>query len=325
MTADPFLDSPADTPELPGRGRRWLRRAKWLSLVLLAIIILYYPVGMVLVHRIDDDPAFRPISVPQGGSKAVALAAALIQREVGNTSWPANDPFFLPGAALDNMPNFQIGIQEALRRFATEMADQIGRARGSASADQDLTDARGALNYAPDRWVWDPSVSWWPTAGSEDQYLAAMRSLLKYNDRLGRQQAAFEPRADNLMTTLDRIGKDLGAASNAIDLQIDQFSGDWIDLHADDKFYRTKGLLYAFGLLLRDLGADFQEVIAEKGATTVWQRMVDSMLEGASLQPLVVMNGSPNAFLQPNHLAAQGFYLLRARTQLEEITDILQK
>jgi hypothetical protein len=29
--------------------------------------------------------------------------------------------------------------------------------------------------------------------------------------------------------------------------------------------------------------------------------------------------------LQPNHLAAQGFYLLRARTQLEEITDILQK
>jgi len=325
MTADPFLGTPADSPESPSRTRKWLRRAKWAGLVLLVIIVLYYPVGMIVVHRINVDPAFTATNVPQGGSKAVAVAAALLQREVGDSPWPANDPFFLPGAALDNMPNFQIGIQEALRRFATEMADQIGRARGSSSADTDLTDARGALNYAPDRWVWDPSVSWWPTAGSEDQYMAAMRSLLKYNDRLSRGQAAFEPRADNLIGTLDRIGKDLGAASNTIDLQIDQHSGDWFDLEADNKFYRTKGTLYAFGLVLRDLGTDFQDVLKEKGATTVWQRMVESMLEGAILQPLIVMNGEPNALLQPNHLTAQGFYLLRARTQLEEISDILQK
>lgn len=325
MTADPFLDSPVEAPQLPGRGRRVWRWTKRIALTLLIAIVLYYPLGMILVHRINDDPAFTAPEVPQGSSRAVALAAALIEREVVQSAWPANDPFFMPGAALDNMPNFQIGIQEALRRFATEMADQIGRARGSSSADGDLTDARGALNYAPDRWVWDPKVSLWPTAGSEDQYKAAMRSLLKYNERLARGQASFEPRADNLLTTLDRIGKDLGAASNAIDQQIDEHSGDWLDFLADDKFYRTKGELYAFGLLLRDLGIDFKSVIQEKGATTVWQRMVDSMLEGASLQPLVVMNGSPNAMLQPNHLAAQGFYLLRARTQLEEITDILQK
>lgn len=325
MTADPFLDAPADTPQLPGRGRRWLKRAKWTGLVLLAIVILYYPVGMILIHRINDDPAFVPVAVQPGASKSVALAAALVQREVGDGPWPANDPFFLPGSALDNMPNYQKGMQTALARFAAEMSDQIGRSRGSSSADKDLTEARSSLNYAPDRWVWDPSISWWPTAGSEDQYMAAMRSLLIYNDRLSRGQAAFEVRADNLMATMDRIGKDLGAASNALDRQIDEHSGDWFDLQADDVFYLNKGQLYAYGLLLRDLGADFQTVIQEKGAATVWLRMVDSMLEGASLQPLVVMNGSPNAMLQPNHLAAQGFYLLRARTQLEEITDILQK
>ena len=50
------------------------------------------------------------------------------------------------------MPNFQHGIQQALARFATEMADQIGRSRGSASADHDLNEARGLLNYAPDIW-----------------------------------------------------------------------------------------------------------------------------------------------------------------------------
>ncbi len=53
--------------------------------------------------------------------------------------------------------------------------------------------------------------------------------------------------------------------------------------------------------------------------------MVNSLMEGASLRPLVVINGRPDALMQPNHLAAEGFYLLRARAQLEELSDILIK
>jgi hypothetical protein len=322
MTADPFLDSPADTPKLPGAGQRWLRRSKWIALAVVVVLLLYYPVGMLIVHRINDDPAFGPGEVPQGQSRAVALAAALIQREVMETSWPANDPFFMPGAALDNMPNYQIGIQRALARFAIEMADQIGRSRGSSSADPDLNKASSGLNYAPDRWyVSSASI----TANSETQYEEAMVRLLNYNKRLAAGQAAFEPRSDNLISTLDRIGKDLGAASSDIDDEIDLYSGDWFDLQADNVFYRNKGLLYANAVLLRELGTDFKNVLDERGAGKVWERMVDSMMEGATLQPLVVINGSPNALVEPNHLASQGFYLLRARTQLEELTDILQK
>jgi hypothetical protein len=322
MTADPFLDSPADTQKLPGRGRRWLKGAKWVALAILVVMLLYYPVGMAIVHTINDDPDFTAGEIPQGQSKAVALASALIQREVAGTSWPANDPFFMPGAALDNMPNFQHGIQQALARFATEMADQIGRSRGSASADSDLSEARGLLNYAPDVWyVSSASLA----ANSETQYLKAMVRLNTYNTRLAAGRAVFEQRSDNLISTLDRIGKDLGAASNAIDQEIDLYAGDWIDLNADDVFYYNKGLLYANALLLRDLGADFEGVLGERGAGTIWSRMVDSMMEGATLQPVVVVNGSPNALVEPNHLSAQGFYLLRARTQLEELIDILQK
>ena len=45
----------------------------------------------------------------------------------------------------------------------------------------------------------------------------------------------------------------------------------------------------------------------------------------SQLDPWVVWNGWPDAFLIPNHLAAQGFYLLRARTQLRELSVILLK
>ena len=66
-------------------------------------------------------------------------------------------------------------------------------------------------------------------------------------------------------------------------------------------------------------------MLTEKGSINLWQRMVDSMLEGAKLQPWVVINGETSSLVQPNHLAEQGFYLLRARAQLEELVDVLQK
>jgi hypothetical protein len=43
------------------------------------------------------------------------------------------------------------------------------------------------------------------------------------------------------------------------------------------------------------------------------------------LDPLIVVNSEPDGLVAPSHLAVQGFYLLRARTRLREITNILLK
>jgi hypothetical protein len=314
-------------PEVgPGqRLRRLVVLVKWLGGALLALGLLYYPVGALLIHRINDELDFTTPAIPAGASQTVALAAHLIDREVAETAWPGNDPWFMPGAILDNMPNFQAGEIQALQRIVTELRDQIGRARGTSGADSGLQDAASSLNNKPDIWYFDLERSWMPVTPSDDYYLAAGKALNDYNGRLVRGEATFERRADNLLTTLDRIGKDLGAASNKIDTEIDLESGAWFDLAADDIFYFNKGQLYAYGLLLRELGQDFRAILEEKGALTVWKRMVDSMGEGATLRPWVVINGRPASLFQPNHLAEQGFYLLRARAQLEEIVDILQK
>jgi hypothetical protein len=306
-----------------GRSRLW-RGAKWLAILLLAIIVLYYPIGMALTHQIDDNPGFAAPAAGPGASQAVAVAAGLIDREVNQTDWPANDPFFMPGWALDNMPNFQIGVRDAVRRFAQELQDDIGRSRGTSSADSDLQNAAGAFNYPTDVWVWNTG-SLMPTSSTEEQYRKGIRALLNYNARLANGQAAFEKRADNLISTLDKIGKDLGDRSEKTDQQIDNHSGSWIDLNADDVFYQNKGRLYADALMLRDLGKDFADVLKEKGAQQIWDRMVVSLMEGAQLRPWIVINGRPDALMQPNHLAAQGFYLIRARAQLEELNDVLIK
>ena len=311
----------------PGTGGtpHWSWRAiKWAAIVFVLIVVLYYPIGMLLTHKINDDPDFAAPQVPPGASQAVAMAAALMDREVNQTDWPANDPFFMPGWALDNMPNFQIGIRDAVKRFALELQDEIGRNRGTSSADPDLQIAAGAFNYPPDVWVWNTG-SLMPTSSSEEQYRRGIKAMLSYNTRLAGGQAAFEKRADNLISALDKMGKDLGDRSEKTNQQIDNFSGSWIDLHADDVFYQNKGRLYADALILRDLGKDFADILKEKGAQPIWDRMVASLMEGAQLRPWIIINGRPDALMQPNHLASQGFYLIRARAQLEELNDVLIK
>jgi len=309
---------------LPGEtGRRYLG---WTGLVVLAGLLLYYPIGMAVIHVIDDDIGFEVPAAMQsdGGSRAVAMSAALIDREVNQHRWVANDPFFLPGAALDNMPNFQQGIISALARFAFEMTDQIGRVRGTSQTDPDLQKAAGELQYPGDVWVFDFSTSLAPTVTSEARYRAAARSLLAYNERLANGAAVFEQRADNLLATLDRFALDLGASSATIENHL-AGGGRFIDTRADDIFYGVKGQVYAYYLLLRALRYDYAGVIAERKLDNVWDDTLDSLRDAVTLQPWVVVNGAPDAQLLPSHLAAQGFYLLRARAKLRETTNILLK
>ncbi|MGV8997562.1 MAG: DUF2333 family protein [Parvibaculaceae bacterium] len=292
------------------------------------LLLLYYPIGMIIVNSVNDDVNFAPTgddAAKAGGSQAVAVMAGLIDREVNQSEWTPNDPFFQPGAALDNMPNFQTGLISALARFSFELTDQVGRTRGSSEADKDLQKAAGLLQYPADVWLWNPSVSLAPRASSESQYRSARKALLAYNNRLAAGNATFERRADNLMATIERIASDLGSQSAVIDDEVRDHSGDFIDTNADDVFYSTKGKLYGYYMLLKALGEDFAPVIKEKNLTSSWAQMLDTFREASELSPLVVINGRPDSTFEPSHLAAQGFYLLRARTQAREVANVLLK
>ena len=321
------LPSKNRTPPMPGaepKKKSKLRRTILWSL--LAFAVLYYPVGMMLIHRINDNMSFGTVEyqVAPGSSRAVAATAALIQREVVDGHWAANDPFFLPGAALDNMPHFQQGMVAALARFTFELTDQIGRIRGSSLTDPDLQEAAGLLQYSGTKWVFDFTTSVAPTATSEAQYKKARRSLLAYNDRLAVGDAVFEARSDNLLATLDRIALDLGSSSALLDAEVAR-GGGWLDTSADDAFYSVKGQMYAYYILLRELQVDFATVIEERDLGAAYQQMLDSLRTGATIDPWIIVNGKPDALFIPSHLASQGFMLLRARTQLRALTNILLK
>jgi hypothetical protein len=297
------------------------------ALIVMLVLLVVYPVSAWLYSHIDDDAGFeaKTGTVRAGQSHAVANAVALIDLEVNRRDWAANDPWFWPTSLLDNMPNYQKGIVAALGRFAFELTDQIGRARGSSEADPDLQKAEGLLQYPPDYWVWNPSNSLLPTASSESQYRAAMKALTSYNERLAAGHAVFDARADNLQYTLSRMAADLGSTSAVIDQHIRETSGFAFQNKTDDIFYTVKGQMYGYYVVLKGLQVDFAGVIKQRDLEVPWANMMASFRAGIALRPAVVLNGAPDSDVFPCTLCGEGFFLLRARTQLREITNILQQ
>lgn len=315
----------ADRFTVNERGTGW-RLTRRVLLASLASIPLYYFVGMWWVHAIDDDPNFtlKVTEAGAGTSRAVAMAAALVDREVKDHGWVSNDPFFLPGVFNDNMQNYQQGMFAAIGRFAVEMVDFLGRARGSSEADADLNTALD-IKSPPDIWVWEPHKSIWPRETSEARFLRASSAFRRYNERLARGQAVFDRRADNFAETLDRISADIGSSSDSLFRVATQEPGWFLfDWSSDDLFYQTKGRAYGYFMLLKELQVDFDRIIREKELAVVYGRMLESFEALVAMDPFVVVNGKPGSQFIPNHLTVQGFYLLRARTQLKEIASILR-
>lgn len=331
MTAQPADDLQAvaetEAAARPAGIRLPLARRRVLLLAALGVLLallLYYPVGAWRAHAIDDDPGFTA-TAPAGQSQAAALAALLIRREIDVHGWTPNKPFFMPAAILTDMPNFQKGIIAAIGRFAIEMDEQIGRpeADGQPATDADLAAAAGLLQYPANVWMIDPRVPWATTISTEKQYRNAARALEAYNQRVANGQAAFSRRADTLAAVLARFAKDLDDAAVQLDGPVGR-RGGWLAGGATADYFAVKGRAYATLLLLRALGEDDRQVLAERELLTAWQDMLGALAGAATPRPWVVLAGAPDSLVVPNHLAAQGFALLTAESRLTALADALR-
>jgi len=307
-------------PSSEGRSRRvW-----WLVSLLATFMLAYYPLGMFLYQTIDDDVDMKsaPLYTVEGGSRAVSIVVTMISQQT--EYWSPNKPFWMPASALDNMPNYQTGMIYAMSRFAIELGDYLGRVRGSSGMDPNLDLAAGLLKTDPTTWYWGQgNILPMPTA--ESRYREAAQALMIYNRQVAAGKANYDRRADNLISFLDRVAADLGSASSALDNRVSESDAGFFDSKADDVFYEVKGKLYAYHMILREIGVDFESVIAQKQAAGIWTNMLQSLRKASVMDPLIIANGPQGSLFVPSHLSQLGFDLLRARTQIREATDALQK
>ncbi len=288
-----------------------------------------------------DEPAAGQAG--QGGAKTcgrsniVKVIADLIDFNVNRNKWMSSHPIFKAGIFwtltwdqtwfFDNKAAFQRGVHHAASRTAIELADSLGRTRGTSEIDKDLQLAKGNIQF--DQFTWYFNVfdkqPFGPTTQTPSYYRSARKSLQRYNELLANCSATFDARADNLLQFFDRIAKDIGSASAAIKDRSEQYNSGWFDTRADDIFWFSQGQLYAYYGILRATRADFADVVKSRGLDDIWDRMDKQLRSAAELDPLVVSNGNEDGLLMPTHLTTLGFYMLRVRANLVEIRSILDR
>ena len=272
-----------------------------------------------------------------GRSFIVDVTSDLIDFNVNRNLWISSNPLYKAGLFwalewdqtwfFDNKANFQRGVHQAASRTAIELADALGRVRGTSEIDPDLKVAKGNVQFDQFTWYFNifDEQPFGPTTPTPTYFRNAHEKLEVYNKRLETCTATFDARADNLLQFLDRIAKDIGSASAVIKERSEAYNSGWFDTRADDIFMYSKGQLYAYYGILKATRADFREVIKSRELSDIWDLMEEHLYRAIALEPFIISNGTEDGWLMPTHLTTLGFYILRARSNLVEIRSVLDR
>lgn len=294
-------------------------RAIFLATLAVWFLLLYFGMGALLTSNVDDNPAFRPAEedLPPGGSVAVAMTSAVLNREVNEHSWTPDDPWFFPSAMLNNMPAYQRGIRMAVFRFTAALTTR-------QPTDADLLEAHDALATPPDRW-WIGTDWPWVRASSGSRYDDAVDYIRAYNARVANGSAPSVRDAATLALMLDHLASALSEGEDAL---VRHVSGDEAvegrRLGNDEIFYAVRGEAYASMLILAGLREDFAPLIRQRQLSARWAAVARSLEATVGINPLVVTVGDPGSMLVKNHLMEQGFAVQRAREQLLSLAKDLR-
>ena len=319
---------------------------------------IYYPQSVL--SQFDDEIRERqksgnlsaqtdPVCEP---SRTVSMQVHLIEMMTEENAWVSSRPLYKVGLFgvvdfedtpwFDDKASEQIGMLDVSRRLAIEMIDSLGRVRGTSAQNEKLAAAQASLRIDERAWYLNSpfaeninTIS--PSAA--ESYKSAADLYEDYNRQLTDCEAVFDARADNLRETLSRFTATLGdtivelgkrSASLSYDPDAERFKhgegNAWaiLDMHADNYFHRARGKVYALHGIMQGLRADFHHVIVDRNLVEVWDKMESSIAEAALLHPLMVSNGAKDGFIFRDHLGIMAEFLLRARTSMVQLRDILK-
>ena len=340
-------------PFLAAHG--WYQRRNWLikGPLLLLVVVLVFFYGQFFYRTQfwqDFNPDFASAygfserTVPAGQqmpsapgtcqpSGIVDVVADLTDANVNGNIWISSTLIYKLGLFgtdwdhtpfFDNKASFQRGVNQVVRRVAIELADNMGRVRGTSGINNDLQDARGKIQYDEGTWYFGVNPFGFKTP-TPSFYRSAITGWRKFNTDLGACTVVFDPRADNLIQLLDRLASDLGNTSDILRRRSEEFNAGWFDTRADDRFWFAYGQLYAQYAVFQAAQADFRNVIRERNLESVWNEMDAQLRSALRIRPAIISNGSEDGWIMPTHLATMGFYILRVRSNLVELRSVLDR
>ncbi|MCP4713490.1 MAG: DUF2333 family protein, partial [Deltaproteobacteria bacterium] len=145
--------------------------------------------------------------VPQGAVFADTLVMLINQELSGLGGWIPNDIPPSPSWFLDNRPNMQLGVLEAVRYSSRVLRDNLSRQRTTDTIDDDCDGAFTSFSNDPYKWI---------IPSAEGKYRKGIQSIESYGERLKYGNARFYPRSDNLIQLLEQYVSLLGGVNTRL-------------------------------------------------------------------------------------------------------------
>ena len=289
-----------------------------------SFIILYYPVGAYLTNNINRNLDVKIDKVSSKQSMTIDMVSHLINEEVNEKIWTPNLPFFFPASILDNMPNYQLGILNALSKFTTSLEKSQNQNNNKENTSR-LYRAAVLLRYPGTIWMFDPQNNIKPVPSASSQYRKARRLLKKYTHTLITGEEVFTKTPQKLAFILQKTNLNLKQSNTQLTASIRENSNNWVDFKADDIFYYNQGKLYAYYLLFRALGDDYKNIIVDYNQYPNWIAVIKALEDACLVQPSIIHNGKLSSSILPNHLAYLNVYILKAQNIIAQMITQFQK
>ncbi|MDR1693846.1 MAG: DUF2333 family protein [Lactobacillaceae bacterium] len=279
---------------------------------LLLILFLYYPIGAFLVNNIDRNTDYN-FAPPENHlqSQSVEIMSYIIDREVNQKTWTPNLPFFFPSAILDNMPNFQLGMFDALSDFSYSF-------RNAFPPDSEMKSISEFLSYNGKIWMFSPENKITPISSANKMYRDGRKKLKAFNQSLADNKEVFNKRPADLAFILKRAGENIAKSIDELEEHINEEKNSYTDTKSDDVFFYNQGKLYAYYLLLNAVGQDYKDLIVANNLYTRWAIITKSLADASNIAPLYIRDASLNSIVAPNHLNYLALYALKADNNIQK-------
>ncbi len=213
----------------------------------------------------------------------------------------------------DNVNHYQLGTLEVTRRSVVQLAERISRTGSTDAFNSHLENAMNWLMVSPDSY-------WFPSP--EKKYKESLDELEAYKNALETGSASFYTRADNLIPLLSSYEDLLGSCDENLvkSKEKDGSKVGWFT--ADNYFYYAKGVAATMAVILEAINHDFRTTVGNRNGAELLHHAILSCELAASLEPIVVTNGSLDGILA-NHRAHMAAPISHARYYIGQLIKTL--
>lgn len=298
-----YLEEAEPSPLMHSASLWWRRIVRLFQILLVLILVGFYPAMIVASHSINDDPVVLSAETPWA-SPETGVMLSLIARELEGPGWASDRAGWHPQARLTGLPEWQKSLSASLSEFTRMTAAKS--LTSDFTADPDLSAAARLLAPEEDL-AQTPRLS------------AAAEALARYEGRLERDLATAPGGTDSLVDELALFASWADKSRARLESRIGMREG-WPASKEDIRaFFEARARAHVASQLITASLLAEPELAVSEAVESRMDRLEASWRRAAELDPVVVSSQAGDARLMADHLAMMAFYLGQASSATKDL------